>query len=106
MPGNETSEALVREIGKLMAEKLLVDVASPEQDLLAGGVLDSLTLIQLLVNLEQHFGVRIPLEELQIEDIRSLQALAHLVETHKLHSPAPVTEAERRPSLNVARQGG
>lgn len=90
MPSKETSEALIDEIGKLMAEKLLVEVASPEEDLLAGGILDSLTLVQLLVNLEQHFGLRIPLEEMQIEDVRSLRALARLVENHRLLSPVPV----------------
>jgi acyl carrier protein len=43
-----------------------------------------MNLIQLLVSLEKHFGIRIPLEELQIEDVRSIESIARLVENHKL----------------------
>ena len=79
---------LVRTIGKLIAEKLLVEVHSPEDDLLATGVLDSLTLIELLLNLEQHFGMKIPLDELQIEDVRSIQSIANMVESKRpMRSP-------------------
>jgi acyl carrier protein len=76
-----SSPPLFRTIGKLIAEKLLVEVDSPEDDLLATGVLDSLTLIELLLNLEHHFGMRIPLDELQIEDVRSIRSIARLVES-------------------------
>jgi acyl carrier protein len=78
---NQSSPPLVRTIGKLIAEKLLVEVHSPEDDLLATGVLDSLSLIELLLNLEQHFGMKIPLDELQIEDVRSVRSIANLVES-------------------------
>ena len=71
-------------IAELISTQLSVEVGSPDEDLLSSGVLDSLTLIQLLVALEQHFGVRIPLEELEIEDIRSIRSIARLVEGHRL----------------------
>jgi len=93
MLGNQTSASsplFVQTIGKLIAEKLLVEVASPEDDLLGTGVLDSLTLIELLVSLEEHFGMRIPLDELQIEDVRSIQSIAHLVESKSAHALAGV----------------
>jgi|SRR5689334_12986277 len=86
MPSNGASD-LLNEIQDLIAGKLLLEVSSPDEDLLAAGVLDSLSLIQLLVGLEQHFGIRIPLEEMQIEDVRSVRALAHLVEKHKMGLP-------------------
>jgi acyl carrier protein len=75
--------SLISQIGRLMAEKLLVEVSSPDEDLLSAGIIDSLSLIQLLVNLEEYFEVRIPLEELQIEDLRSIESIAHLVENRK-----------------------
>jgi methoxymalonate biosynthesis acyl carrier protein len=87
MRGNQTSASsapsapLIRTISQLIAEKLLVEVDSPEDDLLATGVLDSLTLIELLVHMEEHFGMRIPLDEIQLEDVRSVQSLARLVES-------------------------
>jgi acyl carrier protein len=83
MQTSESVQPVIREISRMMAETLLVEVGSPEDDLLATGALDSLNLIQLLVNLEKHFGIRIPLDELQIEDVRSIESMARLVETYK-----------------------
>jgi acyl carrier protein len=84
MQTSESVQPVIREISRMMAETLLVEVGSPEDDLLATGALDSMNLIQLLVSLEKHFGIRIPLEELQIEDVRSIESIARLVENHKL----------------------
>ena len=77
---------LISEISGLIAERLLVDVSAPEDDLLATGLLDSLSLIQLLTNLEEHFGIRVPLEDLQIDDIRTINSLARLVDRQSVHS--------------------
>jgi acyl carrier protein len=71
---------LTKEITDVLRENLLVDVASAEEDLLASGALDSLTLVQLLVALEQRFSITIPLERLEIDDFRSITSIAHLVE--------------------------
>lgn len=79
----ERRTKLAGEIAALVREKLLADVGSPEEDLLLTGVLDSLTLIQLLVHLEERFRVRIPLEELEIENIRSIASIVRLVEDRR-----------------------
>jgi acyl carrier protein len=79
---------LADEIAELIKEKLLVDVGSPEEDLLVEGVLDSLTLIQLLIHLEERFRITIPLEELEIEDIRSIGSLVRLIEGRRFTSAA------------------
>ncbi len=83
---DENLTALVNEISGLIAEKLLVEAGAPEDDLLASGLLDSLSLIQLLTNLEEHFGIRVPLEDLQIDDIRTINSLARLVDRQSVHS--------------------
>lgn len=70
---------LARHITDLIAEKLLVEVSSSEDDLVASGVLDSLTLVQLLVEIEQRFAVTIPLEELEIDDFRSITSITQLI---------------------------
>ncbi len=102
MSSSNAPETLVKEIRTLIADKLLLEVSSPDEDLLSSGVLDSLTLIQLLVGLEQHFGIRIPLEEMQIDDVRSVRALAHLVESHKRRMPMEtVHEASASPQGKV-----
>ena len=75
--------SIVAAIRGLLSEKLLVDVDSPEADLLKAGILDSLALIQLLVQLEERFAVKIPLDELEIEDLRSIFSIARLVENQR-----------------------
>ena len=80
VPGAE----LANKIAVLIKEKLLVEVGSPEEDLLVGGVLDSLTLIQLLVHFEERFKITIPLEDLEIENIRSIRSIVQLVEDRRV----------------------
>jgi D-alanine--poly(phosphoribitol) ligase subunit 2 len=76
-------ENSVTEIRGLLSEKLLVEVDSPDADLLNAGILDSLALIQLLLHLEERFGVKIQLDELEIEDLRSISSIARMVENQR-----------------------
>jgi D-alanine--poly(phosphoribitol) ligase subunit 2 len=101
------SEQLISEIGALIRDKLLVKVDSPEDDLLSSGVLDSLTLVQLLVDLEQRFGVTIPLEELEIDDFRSVSAIARMVQSRTaLSSAVEEKQARGRPAVPVPAAAG
>lgn len=88
-------EQLAREITQLLNDQLLVEVNSPEDDLLASGVLDSLTLVQLLFDLERRFGVTIPLEELEIDDFRSINSIASLVQARPRVNDEPRGDAGR-----------
>jgi D-alanine--poly(phosphoribitol) ligase subunit 2 len=59
----------------------VIHVAAPEPtaDLVDGGLLDSLALVELLAAVESEFGIEIPLEELELDRIRTLERLADLV---------------------------
>jgi acyl carrier protein len=74
---------LVDAVGQLIAEKLSVEHLAEDTDLLGEGILDSVTLVQLILHLEQRFGVRIELSKLEIEDLRSVRSIASLLT--KLH---------------------
>ena len=74
---------LASEIHRLLAEKLFVELDSPDVDLLQAGVLDSLALIQLLLHLEQQFGIKIAVDELEIDDFRTITSIARLVASQK-----------------------
>jgi len=74
---------LAHEIQALLSEKLLVNVESPATDLLATAILDSLTVVQLLTHLEEHFQFKVMMEELDIEDLRSIHSIARLVAAQK-----------------------
>lgn len=67
------------EILELIAQKLPAEHISEDADLLEEGILDSVTLVQLIVCLEQRFGVRIELNELEIDDLRSVRSIAGVV---------------------------
>jgi len=70
---------LTATIQDLIARKLAIRVGSPDADLLADGVLDSVTLVQLILLLEQRFSIRIDLGELEIDDFRSIDSIVALV---------------------------
>jgi len=70
---------LQEEIAAVLAGTLHVDVPSAATDLLAGGLLDSLGIVELLAEVETRCGVRIPMERLELEDVRSVNAIAAFV---------------------------
>ncbi len=67
---------LARKINKLFEEELLIEVESPDSDLLKSGLLDSLTLVRLLLQLEERFGLKVSMENLEINDFRSIRSIA------------------------------
>jgi acyl carrier protein len=70
---------LVEEIKALFSEKLLLQVDSPETDLLETGTLDSVVLVDLLLHLEQQFGFSVPMEDLDLEGFRCIAKIAEMV---------------------------
>jgi acyl carrier protein len=76
--------ALYDEIITIFLERLNVTVPSLEADLLASGVLDSLALVELLMQLELRYGVQISLEKLDFEDFRSVAAIAAFVARERM----------------------
>ncbi len=79
----------VSEIQTLFAEKLFVEVESPDTDLFQQGILDSMALVELLLQLEQTYGFAVPLMDLDTEDIRTIRKIAALVSA-RLSAPARV----------------
>ena len=71
--------ALIYRLQALFAEQFHIDVPSADTDLLESGLLDSLRLVELLLLLEQDFGVHIPLESIAIDDLRTLARLAEVI---------------------------
>ena len=67
-------EVVRAELTALFARDLSVQVPSPETDLLETGRLDSVGMVELLVRLEERFGVRV-----EIEQFRSVAAIATFI---------------------------
>jgi methoxymalonate biosynthesis acyl carrier protein len=71
------------EIAKLFNNVLNVDVPLPTTDLLESGILDSQKFVELLLHLEQKFDAKIDVEDLEIENFRSIETITNLVSRRK-----------------------
>lgn len=66
----------------MISETLMVDVPSPETDLIDSGLIDSLALVTLITEIEGEFGVQLPLDEFEIDNFRSAARIASYVADH------------------------
>ncbi len=70
---------ITERLGALFAESFQIEVPSADTDLLESGILDSLQFVELLSQLERQFGFRIKLEDIDLDDLRTLARIARLV---------------------------
>src|SRR5258706_4300629 len=87
-----SEEDVASQVQALLVEKLFVNVESHETDLLATGILDSLTLVQLLMHLEERFGLRVAVGGVGDQEVPSLPPIPRLVTR-----PEPPCAALRMP---------
>jgi D-alanine--poly(phosphoribitol) ligase subunit 2 len=87
-----TREAIMRGLGDLFVESLHVEAPPPDTDLFESATLDSLQLVELLLQLERRFGVRVAIEHIDLEHLRTLERIARLVEAA---SPAEISAAKK-----------
>jgi acyl carrier protein len=71
--------SIIRQVQALCLQELSIHVASPDEDLFAAGLLDSMKLVQLILHLEECFGFMLPMQELEPESFRSLATIAQLL---------------------------
>jgi methoxymalonate biosynthesis acyl carrier protein len=76
MHGGSAAE---RAVAQLFLERLEVGVPSGDTDLFETGILDSLRFVELLAALEERFGMRVSVEELELDDFRTLSRIAAFV---------------------------
>ncbi|MFP3942047.1 MAG: phosphopantetheine-binding protein [Thermoanaerobaculia bacterium] len=66
-------------VQRIFLERMQFDVHSVEEDLFDSGVVDSLSFVELLVHLEEEFGTRIEIEELDLDDFRTISKIARVL---------------------------
>ena len=71
--------ALEQRVRDVFVRTLNVAPPADETDLIETGTIDSLALVELLVALEQEFGITVPFETLDIESFRTVATIAELV---------------------------
>ena len=70
---------LQQRLVELFLEKLTLAVPSVDTDLFATGVLDSLSLVNLLLELENEFDMKVSLEDLNLDNFRSIASIARFI---------------------------
>ena len=71
--------SLVLQLNALFLDKLNIKVPAPDADLIESGLLDSMQIVELLLQIEQQFGLRIDLERVEFDDLRSVSRIARLI---------------------------
>jgi acyl carrier protein len=72
-------DTYVEQIQALIVEELHIPIESATADLFRTGLLDSMGLIQLISHIEEHFGFRLPVDQLDLDSFRSVLQIAQLV---------------------------
>jgi len=72
----ERLEQLQQEIDAIFAGRFDTRIASRDVDLIETGLVDSVRIVELVLELERRFGVSLPFEELEIDDFRTVARLA------------------------------
>jgi len=83
------SKSLENQLIRLFAEQLHVEVPSVETDLIDTGLVDSLTFVEFLAQLEAGFGVQVSLEELEIDRFRTISSIARFIATKNAQLTLP-----------------
>jgi len=84
--------AVQRRIAVWFLKSLHLEIPSPETDLLETGVLDSLGFVELVFYLEKEFGAKITLDQVEIDNFRSVERIAAFL----LNGNGATQLAERR----------
>ena len=77
------------DIQALLLDHLDLRVRSAHEDLIESSLLDSLALVELLFELERRFEIDVMVEELEIENFRSVERIAEFVASRRAQKPAP-----------------
>lgn len=75
-------------VAAVLRERVHVDAPAPDVDLFAAGVLDSLAFVDLLLHLEREFAITIVPEDIDLERLRSIAAIARFVAEQRLEATA------------------
>jgi acyl carrier protein len=80
MTGTVTLE---KQIADIVRNVLQIEVASPDDDLVATGLFDSLAIVSLIAEIEVVLGYELPLDEFDVDSFRTVGRIAAFVEASR-----------------------
>lgn len=75
-------------IAAILSETMNVEAPSPHADLFETGAMDSLGFVDLLVRLEQDFGIQVSIEKVEIDNFRTIAKIAEYVSAQNGSAPS------------------
>jgi len=90
---------IIARLNNWFSESLHISVPSPDTDLLESGLVDSLQIVELLMQLEEQFGFKISIDDIDLDDLRSLERIAALVAAHAPRAIQPRSGPDSAPAL-------
>jgi methoxymalonate biosynthesis acyl carrier protein len=73
---------IIQELAMILHEQLHLELPDSATDLLATGLLDSLAFVSLLFAIEERFGVVVDVNELSLDDFRTLSSISAYIQSH------------------------
>lgn len=80
-------------IVRVFSGSLNLDISSDDTDLFESGVLDSLAFVELLLQLEREFGVTTSVDDLEVDNFRSIAAIVEFVNARSAVSDPPAVRS-------------
>jgi D-alanine--poly(phosphoribitol) ligase subunit 2 len=65
----------------LIEDVLSIELPDDDNDMIDSGLLDSLALVSLIAGIEQEFQLELPLEDLDVDQFRSVESIVQLLAT-------------------------
>ena len=78
-----TTGADTEKILELLRSEVKIDVPSTDHDLIESGLLDSLAFVELIYHIEQRYGLRIDIETIELDDLRTAERIARFVDSRQ-----------------------
>lgn len=78
-----TNVRLYDQFTNFFLEQFHIEVPSMDTDLIEDGLLDSLMFVQLLLYIEETFGTKIHLEDIDIDNFRSIAKISEFLVNHR-----------------------
>jgi D-alanine--poly(phosphoribitol) ligase subunit 2 len=80
-------DELAAEVTRLLEQKLSVRATDMDADLFESGLLDSMSLVHLILELEGYFGLELPIQQLDLAQFRSVNRIAELIDKRNAKLP-------------------
>ena len=90
-------DALTAQLAQIFHDQLNLEVSDADQDLIDEGLLDSLSLVEMLLVLESEFGVEVSILDIDFDAFRSVREIAKYLAPRMAATAAPAAATAAAP---------